>query len=992
MSPPANLAAAFAAVARAQPETVALITGTRRVTYAELSAQARQIARGLAARGVRPGDRVGVELARSVDLVATMLAVFRLGAILVPVEAAWRAAVTVAHRVETVEGLDGPEDVAPEVAADALALALYTSGSTGAPRAVLLDHRAVLARLSGLAHALPYAADDVACHRTPPTFIDAYAEIFGPLLAGVPAVILPDPLALSDLAAALGTHAVTRLLLVPSLLGLLLDACPTLPPTLRLIATSGEPLTEALATRVFAASGAQLVNIYGCTEVAGDATLATIGPGEAITIGGPLAGVTLRIVDEELQVAGPILARGYADDPVRTAARFIQEDGTAWFRTGDRARRLADGRYVLAGRLDDQVKIHGVRVELGEVEAALLARPGVRAAGAALHAGRIVAAVVGERLDLAALQAALRLALRPAAVPSALALLATLPLTPHGKRDRAALAAAVLATASTTALVPASTEPRALRIAAWFSELAGAPAGVDDELASLGGDSLARLGLLVRLERAGWHLAHADLPTPLTPARLAAVLGEPVASVTAPDANTPFRVTDFQRVMVLEALANRGTPMWVDQLAYTIHAPLAPERFAAAWRAEIAAQPALRTRFLVDHDVQQIADPTVAFELAHVPLAALALDAYRLRVKAEEWARLSRTFDLATAPLFDVCLLTGADRCDLIFTYHHAILDGESARRVLRAVLARAAGDLVLAAPAESLRAGGERPVPSAPTTALRARLAGHVGTPPRPPPRATGAGDLAWRVFHRLVAIRTWLAARRVRRHRARLPLTHVPAVYAGGDLTSQPLPRALEAALAMWARGHRTTVVTAWALAFALHLARERSTLDVVFGVVVSGRDGRSAETVGMLANCLPLRIQLAPAATLASTVAAVTAALAELDAAGRAPMLDLGLDPRLFLDTLLTVWQFPRASAPSLPVRSGRGLTMTAPHTALVVSPTELAVGAAAFHRADRVRREILALVDAILAAAPDLAMQRLLDASAHEGGLGVAQPDL
>ncbi len=971
-----SLTAAFAAIVRAQPDATALICD-RRVTYAELDRLAGRIACGLAAR-VRPADRVGIALPRSVELVATMLAVLRLGAVIVPVAAAWRARIApdLACIVDEVCEQDGavPEPVSD---GDALALALYTSGSTGAPKAVLLDHRALLWRLHALAIALPYRPDDVACHRTPATFIDAYAEIFGPLLAGVPAVVLPDPLAIADLAAAIETAGVTRLLLVPSLLALLLDARPSLPASLRLVATSGEAPSEALAARFFAASRARLVNIYGSTEVAGDATLATIAPGEPITIGRPLAGVALRISDDgELQVSGPVLARGYADLPELTAARFIRDAGATWFRTGDRAHQLADGRYVLAGRLDDQVKIHGVRVELGEVEAALLAEPGVVAACAAVADGRLVAGVVGAAVD--------RARLRLPVVPSAIAVLPAIPMTAHGKRDRAAVAAQVIAR---PAVGPA--DPMIARIATWFAQLAGAPAGADDELAAIGGDSLARLGLLVELERAGYHLEHAELPVPLTPARLAAVLGARAVVPATGDDAAPFAVTDFQRVMVLESLANRGTPMWVDQLAYTIRARVDVGRFAAAWRVEIAAQAALRTRFVVDREVRQVVEPAVGFALAHVRLAALDLAAYRQRVKAEEWTRISRTFALDAAPLFEVCLLEGADRCDLVFTYHHAILDGESARRVLRNVLARYAGREI--APArESFRAFCERP--RDPAVALRARLAGHVMTPPAPAPRATGMGDLAWRVFHRLLAIRAWLAAWRVRRRGRRLPLAHVPAVYAGGDIASQPLPRVLDAAIATWSRAHRTTPIAAWATAFALHLARERGTRDVLFGVVVAGRDGRSADAVGMLANCLPLRVRLAADASVAATVGAVTAGLAELDAAGRAPLLELGVDPRAFLDTLVTAWRFPDAPAPALPIESGRGITMTAPHTALIVTASELAIGARAFHRTDRIRREVLALVDAMLAMSPGAPISQLLALGVHEGGLAVAQPAL
>ncbi len=977
---------AFAARVRRHPESVALISEAGGVTYAELDARVHTFARALVARGVRAGARVGLVMPRSVDQIASMLAVFRIGAVVVP---------------------GSTEIIADEPSG--LALVLQTSGSTGRPNGVLIEHRALLARLAALAEVMPYEPDELACLRTPATFVDAYAEIFGPLLAGVPSCVLPHPFAIADLVAALD-RGVTRLLLVPSLLALLLDARPRLPATLRSIATSGEALPEALAQRVFAATRARLFNIYGSTEVSGDATIGEILPGRAITIGRALPGVALRIVDDELQVSGPVLARGYDDRAGLTAERFVREGGTTWFRTRDRARRLVDGSYVIDGRLDDQVKIHGVRVELGEVEAALRALPGVCDAGAALHEGRIVAVVVPadptRPIDLSAIRGPAR--------PSKLAVVAAIPLNAHGKCDRAAITALVLATAPRTAFVEHvehAEHAELARAVAWFSQVAGTPAGPDDELAALGGDSLARVALLVEIERAGWHLEHAELPVPLTAARLAALLRTrvPNAAPAAPTAPTDptepgdptdltvltelrdpavlpscGAVTDFQRVMVIDSLANPNTPMWVEQLSFTLLEPIDPVRFAAAWRAEVAAQPALRTCFVTRPEVQPRIEPTLALASTHLALETLDLAAYRVRVRAEEWTRISRVFALDRAPLFEVCLLTGAQRSDLVFTYHHAILDGESARRVVRDVLVRYAGQHVI---------GGGGPAAACTqvrSEALVRRLAGHVPTVPAPAPRTAGMGDLGWRMFHRLLALRTWLAHRRVRRQRRRLPAGYEPAVFVGGDLTSQPLPGVLDTAIAAWSRDRGVTPIAVWATAFALHLARERHTHDVVFGVVVSGRDGRTATTIGMLANCLPLRTVLAPSASLEATVREVNAALGELDAAARTPLLGLGIAPSMFLGTLFTALRFAPATA-ALAVESGRGMTMASPHTALVISRSELAIGANQFHRTDRIRRDVLALVDRLLADPAD-SIASVLDRPVHEGGIGIAQPAL
>ena len=364
-----TISAAFAARVRATPDAIALMTGTHRASYAALDARATELAARMAARGVAAGGRVALALDRSIDTACAMLAAWRLGAAILPVDPAWPAA----RRAEVTGGAPlidgaalaagtasppGPESPSPA----ALALVLATSGSTGRPKRVHLSHGALAHRLDALARALPFQGDDVCVCRTPPTFIDAFAELFGPLVAGVPSWMLPHPLAIADLARALHDARITRLVIVPSLLAVLLDACPDLGATaLRVVITSGEPLGPELAARFFAAApGVRLVNVYGSTEVAGDATLGDVRGGR-VTIGRALAGVTVRIVDEaghavrdgevgELVVSGPVLADGY-DDPTLTAARFVRDPDTGdrVFRTGDRGRLVDGGELVLVG-------------------------------------------------------------------------------------------------------------------------------------------------------------------------------------------------------------------------------------------------------------------------------------------------------------------------------------------------------------------------------------------------------------------------------------------------------------------------------------------------------------------------------------------------------------------------------------------------------------------------------------------------------------------
>lgn len=972
-----TLATAFDECVRAWPERVALFDRDRKLTYAALDARSREIARGLLRRGVVAGTRVGLAIPRSFDVVAAMLAIFRIGAVVVPVDPAWPAArramierdaelaLTIDAQMLATLGIAG-EELAP-VAAE-IALDIYTSGSTGEPKAVVLTHGALLWRCGALARAMPFDANEVACHRTSPTFIDAYSEIFGPLLHGVPAFVVPHPLSVVELAAAIESAKITRILLVPSVLALLLDARPNL-ATLRTIATSGEPLSDALAARCLAAApAARLVNIYGSTEVAGDATYAAIT--RDVTIGAPLAGVTTAILDDnghavargevgELVIGGPLLAVGYLNRPELTAARFIQHAGERMFRTGDRARELLDGRLLLVGRIDDQVKIGGVRVELGEVERALsLYGPSLTTCETVGERTRLVAGVV-TTASPEAMRAELERVLPAAAVPSLILRIAAIPMTDHGKADRRAL----------LALVPVVDESSD-QIVQWFRELTGQPATADSVFETIGGDSLARLSLSVRLEQAGYHLAH--LPSPLTPRTLAQCLATEARRGVALAAD---EVTDFQRVMVLESLANRGTAMWTDQLAYTLDGPIDRERFAAAWCDVIAAEPALRTGFVCGETIRKVIRDRVEITIDHVDKAD------RVRVLAEEWTRISLSFDLTTPPLFAVALLHGEERCDLVFTYHHAILDGESARQVLRMVLARYAGDEIVTT------ASAPRRIEIDPR--WRAMFAGFQPTDDPPAPPATGLGDRVWRLFHRVIAIRARLAAARVRRRSKALPLDFTPAVYAGGDITKQPLASPHAAALRTWAAARGVTPNAIWITALALHLARERSTRDVAFGVLVSGRDGRSANAIGMFANCLPLRVQIDEARSIAELVRDVATGLDMLVELAATPLLELAaalrIDPRHFLDTQFISWSYPSKTG----IRGGRGITMTAPRTALMVSSNELAVGARELHRTDRVRRSVLAFADAIL---DDTPIATMLEQPLYERGFSVAMPDL
>ncbi|MEF7612900.1 amino acid adenylation domain-containing protein [Aquincola sp. MAHUQ-54] len=428
----AGVPALFDAQAAATPDAPAFFCGEAVLCYAELRRRADVLAAVLAARGAGPEALVAVALERSFDAVVALLAVFKCGAAFLPLDvaypaerlqfmlddagarivvtrSAWRD--TYARAGVAAVCIDGelPHAPAPFPAPafdpDRLAYVLYTSGSTGRPKGVANTHRQLMNRLEWMWRAYPFAAGEVGCQKTALNFIDALWELFGGLLRGVPAAIVPDA-ALRDPAAlvdALARHRVTRLWLVPSLLRVLLETQPDLAeraPALRFWVASGEVLPAdlyALFSR--RCPGAALHNLYGTSEV-WDATWYDPAEGAdaswRVPIGRPIGNVECHVLDRHLQpvpigvpgellVGGAGLPRGYLNRPELSAERivahpFSDAPGAQLYRTGDLVRWRPDGLLEFIGRRDQQLKIRGFRVEPGEVETVLLSHPGVREA------------------------------------------------------------------------------------------------------------------------------------------------------------------------------------------------------------------------------------------------------------------------------------------------------------------------------------------------------------------------------------------------------------------------------------------------------------------------------------------------------------------------------------------------------------------------------------------------------------------------------------
>jgi amino acid adenylation domain-containing protein len=545
------------------PNRVALIEGKIEITYRDLDQKSEALARSLAERGRNQDRPVGIYLERSIDAVVALLAALKANVPYVPLDIA-----NPLHRLELLmndascdlilthrgrhralpghielilvdEQLASDETAAPlpqnGTSCD-LAYIVYTSGSTGVPKGVEGTHRAAVNRFTWMWQTYPFSADEICCHKTALGFVDSVWEIFGPLLAGVRSVIVPDEILLEpelfvDL---LAKHDVTRIVLVPSFLRAILGTVPDLGrrlPSLRLWSVSGEvfPLDLAEKFQVVLPS-AKLLNIYGSSEVTADATYHEVGQNlhlSSVPIGQPIANTHVVVLDPqkalvpplvpgEIHVGGDCLARGYWKRPDLTAERFIAnrfrpDQSQLLFATGDLGRVLSDGTMEYLGRSDSQVKIRGFRIEPNEIEANLLAHPLVRLAAVAVRGNspetqNLVGYVVlsEEKAESAVddIRWFLRTRLPDYMVPSVLVELERMPVLPSGKIDHLALPTPnPNLSGRRHEIIRPRGEIEERLSAIWQEVLERDDFGVEDDFFDLGGHSLTAMRVLARVRR-----------------------------------------------------------------------------------------------------------------------------------------------------------------------------------------------------------------------------------------------------------------------------------------------------------------------------------------------------------------------------------------------------------------------------------------------------------------------------------------------------------
>ena len=674
----------FAEQVAATPDAVAFIEGERTLTYAQFDALGNKRARALIARGVGPDAVVAVAMSRSLEQVATVYGILKAGGAYLPLDleapddrlrtivsdadvtcvvadsaqlGRLRSALPGVNCLDpTVPDLQSIDDspIRPgerrgRVRPRSLAYVLFTSGSTGRPKGVQISQRALVNQLQWMASEHGFGAQDVVLLKTPFTFDASVWEMFAPTIVGATTVIA-GPQAhreADELVSLVQQHDVTVVQFVPSVLAVFAESAePGSLNSLRTVFSGGEALPVSLAQRVADIAGAQVVNLYGPTEVTVDATSQVVAvPGtdlnghatraDAAPIGRPVWNTRSFVLDRwlrpcavgavgELYLAGDQLARGYLGRPDLTAERFVPSvfgpAGSLMYRTGDRVRRLADGTLQYLGRVDFQVKVRGLRIELEEIESALAQHDSVAQAAVVMHEDggrqRLVGYVTGHDADPQAVRAHAARTLAPYMVPEVIVPLEEFPRSRSGKIARRELPLPE----ATLAAGRAPSTPTEEVLCRIVGELVGAESvGADDSFFELGGDSILAMQLVSRARSAGVHFTARDVLEHRTIVALAAAVDRAGAASdmdeTAAESAEPLAAPGDPTLAPLSPAAARmierggDTRRFVMPMVVNLPADVTADQIAATMGAVIDTHDILRSRLDRDAEALRIGAP-----------------------------------------------------------------------------------------------------------------------------------------------------------------------------------------------------------------------------------------------------------------------------------------------------------------------------------------------------------------------------------------------
>ncbi|MEU5223407.1 non-ribosomal peptide synthetase [Streptomyces toyocaensis] len=698
------------------PDATAMTAGGRSWSFAELDEWSGRLARVLKDRGVRRGDRVGVLLERSPDVVAAWLGVWKAGAAFVPVDpdypadrvafmmsdaavaavvcgAGTAAVVPSGHVLVTMDdAVDGETSLVP-VGADDLAYVMYTSGSTGTPKGVAVAHGGVAA-LAGDPGWGVGAGDTVLMH-APHTFDASLYDLWVPLVSGARVLLAEPGVVDAERLAAHVAEGLTSVNFTAGQFRALVQESPESFSGLRDVLAGGDVVPLGEVERVRRACPELVVwHTYGPTETTLCATWKAIEPsdrlGSVLPIGRPLPGRRLYVLDVflrplppgvegDLYIAGAGVAHGYLDRPGLTAERFVADpfaSGERMYRTGDVAYWTDEGELVYAGRADNQVKIRGYRVEPGEIEAVLAERPGVDQAVVVAREGRLIGYVVsGGDVDPEGLREDVARALPGYMVPAAVLVLDALPVTANGKVDRAALPDPDFG-GRVTGREPVTDAERAL--CALFAEVLDLDrVGADDSFFELGGDSITSMQLAARARRAGMVFGAREVFEHRTPAGIAGILDLDGGSAEPPEDTGDVARTPMTKVW------GPGAARWV-----TVGAPgdLSVDTLAAGLSVVIDAHDMLRSRTVGAGTPRMVVSGRGAVDAAHL-IERVEADTGDLDDVAERCAReaAGRLDPAAGVMVRAVWVDAGPGRVGrLVLVAHPAVVDARSWEILLR--------------------------------------------------------------------------------------------------------------------------------------------------------------------------------------------------------------------------------------------------------------------------------------------------------------------
>lgn len=880
-------------------ERIAVVSASLKLSYSEFDAAVNHIAKVLRARGVERDECVGVIVPRSPELLVAVHGILRAGAAYVPIDPGYPAirirtivedsgARVVVAGTEFAEMADelGVDRVEPSMAAadpvepvawpGDLAYVIYTSGSAGRPKGVMVEHRSVVNRLRWMQRRYPLGADDVILQKTPVTFDVSVWELMWWAMAGA-GVALLEPRGERDprkIIAAVERHRVTVMHFVPSMLGPFLDEVEAIPDSVHRLASlhtvfcSGEALTPTLVerfNRVFAAIGVpRLVNLYGPTEATVDVSYfdcPSAGPIDAVPIGRPIDNTTLLVLDArgnrcpvgvpgELNIAGVGLARGYRGCDDLTAAAFVADErvpGGRRYRTGDLARWRADGNLEFLGRIDDEVKVRGNRVSLGEVQLVMESCPGVRSAvviaePSDTHGTHLIGYFVGELVSVDQLSEHLTQRLPAYMVPTSFVEMNAWPVTASGKVDRRALPRP--GTPDRSAITP-HTPAEAALLDVFASVLGVDAVGVHDNFFTIGGDSMLALAVRSEAEKRGITFDIEELFARPTVAELAEsstgrapgpegitdafALVPLIDRAALHDAEDAFPATTLQLGMLFHSVERAASTMYKDVFRYRVAMPWREEKFTDAFDALVKRNPALRSSFdLTEYSVpMQVVRSRVprAFDVVTGADDGLVWDYMAIRH--------SHRYDINNAPLYSLRAFVQDDYVDLVFAFHHAILDGWSVANLIRELLQDYLFRLGIEVPPI------DADVHSATILAEYVRL------------EREALQDSAAREF--------WRRAVAVSRATMLEPDVTGEATAISDPVTTVLIPRDLQDATEQLAKSRRLSLKLLLLAAHCVTLQSLSGEVEVTTGLVTHGRPGRSGAELaaGLFLNVIPIQL---------------------------------------------------------------------------------------------------------------------------------------